>query len=799
MAAGGAGMAPAPPAAVVPRAATDNPTVSTADDMRSDAAADRLLEDSWESRARRLPRRELLTEIAFAVAFLASVGGLLWLPAATAGFDPAMAAVLVGLYALVSGVEFPVGAGSVLPTQLVLIPMLVLMPPGVVPLLVAAGLLLGRFADGLRGRVSFDRLLFSVPDAWPAVGPAAVLLLAGAPQLDLGNLPLLAGAFAACCLFDAGSAMLRELAARGVAPTLQLHVFGLVWVVDACLAPVGFLAAEVAQRDIFAILLVLPLAGLLLLMAGDRRKRIEQAQHRLEVAVRERSRLQAAVRRMGDAFAAKLDMDALVDIMLRGSIEALAADAGCLQAGDAEPRLLPEDSAGDLGVALRAAGDAAVVTGLPQQVEHAAGWALALPFDVAEEGPDGAVCIARRARAFQPDEVELLTELVAKAKTAAADILGHHALREEATRDPLTGLGNRRKMAADVGSWITDSAASPRLLILFDLNGFKGYNDTFGHVAGDALLARLGTKLSDEVAPYGQAYRLGGDEFCAVLELDADRVEETIAIAAHALSETGEGFSVTASYGVVLLPPEADSLEHALQLADERVYTHQHTRSSGARDQARDVLMRTMQAKQPALHEHSSQVGELAVAVARRFAMSSEELDEVARAAELHDVGKVGIPDAILDKPGRLDEDEWEFMRQHTILGERILNAAAALRPVAELVRSSHERWDGTGYPDKLQGADTPLGSRIIAVCDAYEAMTSDRAYRSALTPETAAQELRASAGTQFDPDVVEAFLDAIAGTRDTLGAHERDPIDAPIRLAAHRVRTLLTQATDTA
>jgi HD-GYP domain-containing protein (c-di-GMP phosphodiesterase class II) len=110
-------------------------------------------------------------------------------------------------------------------------------------------------------------------------------------------------------------------------------------------------------------------------------------------------------------------------------------------------------------------------------------------------------------------------------------------------------------------------------------------------------------------------------------------------------------------------------------------------------------------------------------------------------------------------------------------------------------VRSSHERWDGTGYPDRLAGAEAPLGSRIIAVCDAYEAMTADRAYRSALSAAAAARELRASAGTQFDPDVVDAFLDAIAA-RDALGAPEREPIDAPIQLAAHRVRTLLTQAT---
>src|SRR5215218_3359988 len=237
--------------------------------MRSEAAADRLLEESWNGRTRRLPRRELVTEIAFALLFLAAAGALLLLGDATAGFDLATAAVLVGLYAVLAGVEFPVGAGNVLPTQLVLIPMLVLAPAGTVPLLVAAGLLLARLSDWIRRRGSFERLLFSIPDAWHAVGPAAVLLLAGSPQLDLGDLPLLTAAFAACCLFDAGSAMLRELASRGVAPTLQLHVLGLVWVVDACLAPIGFLAAEVAQRNIFAILLVLPPAGLLLLMAAD--------------------------------------------------------------------------------------------------------------------------------------------------------------------------------------------------------------------------------------------------------------------------------------------------------------------------------------------------------------------------------------------------------------------------------------------------------------------------------------------------------------------------------------------------
>ncbi len=761
--------------------------------MHSEAAAERLLEESWESRTRRLPRRELLTELVAAGLFLLAAGALLLAPRATVGFDPALAALLVGLYALVSRVEFPVGVGYVVPSQLVLVPMLVLVAPGTVPLLVCAGLLLARLTDMAQRRGSAQRLLFSVPDAWHAVGPALVLVLAGEPRLGLDDLPLLGLALLAGCLFDAGSATLREAASRGIAPDLQIRVLALVWVVDGCLAPIGFLAAHVATHSAAALLLVLPLAALLMLLARDRHARIEQAQSRLQLAVRERSRLQSAVRRMGDAFAAKLDLDALIDIVLRGSIEALDADTGCLRLTGSPPRCLPEDAPGDLRATLAAAAEATAASGRTERRHDDAGFALALPFDVdADEGVRGTISIARRARPFQADEVALLTELVAKGRTAAADILGHHVLRAQAISDPLTGLGNRRKMAESLKAWFaTADEREPRLLMLFDLDGFKSYNDTFGHPAGDALLAHLGTKLAAAVAPYGEAYRLGGDEFCAVLSIEEERLEEVIASAAEALSESGEEFSISASHGVVLLPHEAGTLEQALQLADERMYSHKYGRS-GAREQARDVLMRTMQAKQPNLREHSSEVAQLAVAVARRLGMDGEEIDEIARAAELHDVGKVGIPDAVLDKSAALDATEWELMHQHTILGERILNAAPALRPVARIVRSTHERWDGTGYPDRLRGTDIPLAARIVAVCDAYEAMTSDRAYRMAIGHDAACRELRDMAGSQFDPEVVGVFIEEIE-RREAVA--EQDAIGAPLKVVAERVRTLLESA----
>ena len=149
--------------------------------------------------------------------------------------------------------------------------------------------------------------------------------------------------------------------------------------------------------------------------------------------------------------------------------------------------------------------------------------------------------------------------------------------------------------------------------------------------------------------------------------------------------------------------------------------------------------------------------------VAEVLELPEEILSPLLQAAALHDVGKVGIPDAILEKPAALDESEWAYMRTHTIIGERILSSAPALTQAAKLVRSTHERWDGAGYPDATPGPDIPVGSRIIAVCDAYDAMTTDRPYRTAMSVEVAVAELQRNSGSQFDPTVVRAFLTALA------------------------------------
>jgi diguanylate cyclase (GGDEF)-like protein len=323
--------------------------------------------------------------------------------------------------------------------------------------------------------------------------------------------------------------------------------------------------------------------------------------------------------------------------------------------------------------------------------------------------------------------------------------------------DPLTGLENRGKLLEDLRAVL--AAREPRQLAIFDLDGFKAYNDSFGHPAGDALLSQLGGRLEASV-PEGSAYRIGGDEFCVMLPGNCGA--EAIERAAVALSGHGDGFEVSASYGSVRLPDEAVTPSTALQIADKRMYADKDSRRLSAGGQAKAVLLRALSESQPDLGRHVGSVSELATAVGNRLGMERGELIVLARAAELHDIGKVAIPDAILEKPEPLDPQDWEFMKQHTILGERIVSSAPALAQVAVIVRSSHEHFDGNGYPDGLAGEEIPLASRVILACDAYEAMTSERPYAPALSDSDARAELRRCSGTQFDPEVIATLLEVL-------------------------------------
>jgi diguanylate cyclase (GGDEF)-like protein len=349
--------------------------------------------------------------------------------------------------------------------------------------------------------------------------------------------------------------------------------------------------------------------------------------------------------------------------------------------------------------------------------------------------------------------------------------------RRDALTDSLTGLGNRRKLMNDLKEELAAATADePRLLMLFDLDGFKDYNDAFGHPAGDALLARLGHSLEEAMRPDGRAYRLGGDEFCALVSPKSDDHVSVVAAASAALTDHGEGFRVGASSGSTVVPEETRDPDYALQLADRRLYENKNGgRRRSASQQMRDILLQALHARVPDLSNHLNDVARLAVSVGRRLELDTDELNDLARAAELHDVGKVSVPDAILHKPGPLDDVELAVVRQHPIVAERILSAAPTMAQVAKIVRASHERYDGAGYPDGLVGDAIPFGSRIIAVCDAFHAMTTQRSYHELASPDQAMAELRRCAGTQFDPDVIRAFEEELGG--------------APLRAAAAPVQ----------
>ena len=336
--------------------------------------------------------------------------------------------------------------------------------------------------------------------------------------------------------------------------------------------------------------------------------------------------------------------------------------------------------------------------------------------------------------------------------------------RSEALTDPLTGLSNRRALMLALERILDPrEVAGAHVLALFDLDGFKGYNDTFGHPAGDSLLARLGAALRAAMDRRGgRAYRIGGDEFCILLPAGGD-VEAAVAEAASALTERGEGFTVGCSYGSIVLPEQAADADAALRAVDQRMYAHKQQGRTSAGRQSQDVLRRALFERDPSLERHSARVAVLAEGVARRLGLADEEVEVVRLAAELSNVGTVAIPDSILHRAGPLEESEIEFIRRHPVVGERILAAAPALAGIARLVRSSHERTDGNGYPDGLRGDDIPLGARIVFACDSYVAMRSERPHAAAVGEDDAIAELRRCAGAQFDPAVTRALCELLA------------------------------------
>ena len=353
------------------------------------------------------------------------------------------------------------------------------------------------------------------------------------------------------------------------------------------------------------------------------------------------------------------------------------------------------------------------------------------------------------------------TATMVAAGIAAAANGSRRRVGGDASLDPVTGLPSTDRLQADLTTAMaeaTEGAAST--LYVFALQGLQRYDEAYGKASGDALLAWLGRNLRAAVRGHGTAYRLRGANL-AVLAGD-DHDGELQARVEAALTESGEGFAIACTVGRSRLGSDARTPSHAIELAANRA---QAARDAVARESAMRVPGQPIDAL--ALAAPGFDAATLAVAVGERLGLTDDELVDLEAAVQLRDVGNIAIPGAVLNRPGGLRADEWGFIRAHTIVGERLLANNFGMDRVAALVRSSHERWDGTGYPDGLAGKATPLAARIVFACGAFEDMTAKRGHRPARDSESALAELERGAGTQFDPDVVRTFQEALEGARE--------------------------------
>ena len=400
-------------------------------------------------------------------------------------------------------------------------------------------------------------------------------------------------------------------------------------------------------------------------------------------------------------------------------------------------------------------------------------------------------------------------------------------LHEQAAEtDPITGLPNHRAIMNRLNEVVSKCQHDWQTctFLFMDLDHFKHVNDSWGHRAGDAILREVGQRVYNTLRRDSFIGRYGGEEFAIALPhidltnalLIAERVRETIAVTPciwHADdSNRSIAIPVTASIGIAVYGLHGMTCEALIESADQAMYRAKQNgrnrvcvagvdeeepqqpatatncpRNAASRQEQEMVqmLLQVAQFHDRNIGEHSQRMVELVEATAHAMELPATEIHLACLGALLHDIGKIGVPDAILHKPGPLTSEEWAIMRLHPEMGQRILlQASDTFAPLADVVVAHHERWDGCGYPAQLAGEQIPLAARILAVADAFDAITSRRSYKEALSVETAREELIRGAGSQFDPEVVKAFLQLLDEQRHNTSAHQEKPVHFSLRSA---------------
>ena len=414
-----------------------------------------------------------------------------------------------------------------------------------------------------------------------------------------------------------------------------------------------------------------------------------------------------------------------------------------------------------------------------------------LPLNVTDRIIGSLILASRQPNAYKRNEIKLLEKVALQIAAPVENAHLYNRLEQKSRIDELTGLYNRRHFEERLKEEVSRHSRYGDVFSIFmlDLDNFKAYNDTYGHPAGDILLSQMGKIVKGSVRNVDQAFRYGGDEFVIILPQttgeDAYTVAERVRVQIAKTMEK-QAIAVTASIGLANYPADGVVADELIDVADNTLYHakraggNQIILSSSVLSEPLDegvmhgtytkrnslsavyALVSAVEAKEPYIYDHSRKVNTYAVALAEAIGLSPDHVANVSTAALLHDIGKIGIPDKVLNKKGRLNEEDWKAVKSHPELGATIIRNIPHLAPCVNIVLYHHERWDGSGYPAGLKGEQIPIEARILAVADSFEAMTSRRPYRPALPLEQIIKELRKGAGLQFDPKLVEIFIGII-------------------------------------
>ena len=341
-------------------------------------------------------------------------------------------------------------------------------------------------------------------------------------------------------------------------------------------------------------------------------------------------------------------------------------------------------------------------------------------------------------------------------KQARIEYLSYH--------DQTTGLFNRRYMEEEVKERKIFREL-PLSVIMADVNGLKLTNDVFGHLMGDQVLQRAADLIKSECQDNAVVARIGGDEFLILLPQSGAEVAEDLVnrIQRRIADEKVDYIPLSLSFGWAARTHEDETFEQVYKLAEDKMYRHKLHESPSMRSNTLKTIIQTLHEKLPGEKQHSLRVSQICKQIGEELAYSSDRIAELQMVALVHDIGKIVVDDAVLHKPGQLNLVECEQMKRHSETGYRILSSVNDMAHLANYILAHHENWDGSGYPAGLKRDQIPLESRIIRIADAYDAMTSDRCYRDALSPEQAKEEIKNKMGICFDPHIAQIFLDKIA------------------------------------